>query len=118
MKKGILIVTMCISIVITGCASQSSAISTRYVTPNIYASWDCGQISSEMIRVNAQIATLTGQQDKIYKNDQIMGWVGSFFLWPLYLLIKGDGPVAAELATAKGTYEALAQMQIQKKCGM
>ena len=117
MGRKYLAVLLCVGMMLAGCASQSSAISARYVTPNIYAEWECSQISTEMIRVNQQISSLTGKQDKIYKNDQMMGWIGSFFLWPLYFLIKGDGEVASDLATAKGTYEALEQIQIQKKCG-
>jgi len=115
--KLILITVFCSSILFTSCASKPSELGTTFVSPAMYSNYDCDQISTEMMRYNNQVTELTAQQSKVYKNDQMMGWVGTFFLWPLYLFIKGDGEVAAELKSAKGTLEALQKISVEKKCG-
>ena len=117
MKKNVLIVILSCNILILGCASKSIDIQPAYTSPNTYSSWECNQISNELLRVNDKVAEFTGQQDKLYKNDQSMGWLGSIILWPLLLFIKGDGPVAAELAKFKGQKDALEQISNQKNCG-
>ena len=115
-KIGI-VVLLSISLLVTSCATKPSELTATYVSPSIYNTWDCDQISREMQRFNGQVASLTGQQNTIYKNDQSMGWIGTFLLWPLYFFIKGDGEIAAQLKTAKGTLEALQQASVEKKCG-
>ena len=79
MKKNILIIILCLSFIISGCASTAAEITPKYITPHTYQNLDCNQISTEMLRVSNQVTELTGQQNKIHKNDQMMGWVGSFF---------------------------------------
>jgi len=109
---------LCISILFTGCATKPSELTASFVSPGIYNSYDCQQVSVEMQRYTSQVADLTGKQQKIYTNDQTMGLIGTFLLWPLYLFIKGDGEIASQLQTAKGTLEALQQVSVEKKCGM
>jgi hypothetical protein len=115
MSKSLIFCSLLIFIVI-GCASKSIEIVPTYTTPNLYSSWDCNQINNELLRLNSRVATLTGEQDRIYKNDQMYGWVGTFLLWPLYLFIKGDGAIASELAKVKGEYQALLQASSNNKC--
>ena len=117
MKKNALIIMLSCNILFLGCASKAIEIKPAYTSPNTYSSWECNQISNELLRINNKVSELTGEQDKLYKNDQAMGWLGSFFLWPLYLFIKGDGPIAAELAKFKGQKDALEQISNQKNCG-
>ena len=116
MKKMTIIITICISVFITSCATKPSELTATYVAPSIYSSWDCDQINTEITRTSGRVATLTGQQNKLYSDDQMKGWVGTFLLWPILLFIKGDGSVAAELQSAKGTLDALQTASVEKKC--
>ena len=115
MKKITIICT--ILMLFTACATKSSEITASYINNNIYNSWDCDQLSSEIMRLNSRETNLIAAQDKVYKNDQIMGWVGTLLFFPTYFLIKGDGSVASELAQVKGEKEALEQTFNMKKCG-
>jgi len=117
MKNTILIILVCSLVFLSACATSPANIIGTNVSPQMYASWDCEQIQSEIFRLNSVNTNLTAQQSKIYKNDQAMGWIGTFLLWPLYLFIKGDGTVAAELASVKGEMKALNQISNMKKCG-
>jgi hypothetical protein len=107
-----------ISILVTGCASKAADIGKTFVSPSIYSTYDCEQVNLEMMRYGTQISELEGKQNKRYKSDQMNGWLGTIILWPLLLFIKGDGEIASELKSAKGTMEALQQVSVEKKCGM
>ena len=76
------------------------------------------QIALEKQRYTRQVAELTAQQDIIYNNDEIVGWVLAIGMLPAYFFIEGDGEIASELKLAKGTMEALQQVSVEKNCGM
>lgn len=100
---------------LAGCASDPSEISAAYVPPAQYASYDCAQINSELIRVSQRVNVVTGQQAKKAKNDKIATGVGVVLFWPaLFFLASGDKK--EELANLKGQYDALNQVALQKRC--
>ena len=90
LKKMILLTMISSMLIITGCASHSSAIVASSQSANLYANYDCKQLINEAAYLNSELTRLTMAQDQIHKRDKTMGWVGSLFLWPLYFMIKGD----------------------------
>ena len=117
MKKKVLSYVLILSILIlTGCASHSSEIVATSQSLNLYNNYDCDQLLNEAAFLNSDLNRLTMAQNQIHKKDKTMGWVGSFFLWPLYFMIKGDGSVASELATVKGKIVATDKAILMKKC--
>ena len=116
--KIFLIGLVCISLLITSCATRPAELTASFVSPGIYNNYDCQQIALEKQRYTRQVAELTAQQDIIYNNDEIVGWVLAIGMLPAYFFIEGDGEIASELKSAKGTMEALQQVSVEKKCGM
>tara|TARA_B100001013_G_C24369207_1_gene347493 strand:+ start:198 stop:560 length:363 start_codon:yes stop_codon:yes gene_type:complete len=116
--KIFLIGFVCISLLITSCATRPAELTASFVSPGIYNNYDCQQIALEKQRYTRQVAELTAQQDIIYNNDEIVGWVLAIGMLPAYFFIEGDGEIASELKLAKGTMEALQQVSVEKKCGM
>ena len=116
--KIILIGLVCISLLITSCATKPSELTPSFVSPDIYNNYDCQQIEVEKQRYTSQVADLTTKQDIIYNNDEIVGWVLAIGMLPAYFFIEGDGEVASELKSAKGTIKALQQASVKKKCEM
>ena len=114
--RGTLIIGLSMSVLITSCASNPASIGDTFVSPSMYNSYDCEQIATEMMRYTAEVANLEGQQMKLYSSDQMKGWVGTLLLWPLLIFIKGDGAIASQLKTAKGTLKALQQKITELKC--
>ena len=116
--KIFLIGLVCISLLITSCATKPAELTASFVSPDTYNNYDCEQIEVEMQKNTRQVEDLTAQQDIIYNNDEIVGWVLAIGMLPAYFFIEGDGEVASELKLAKGTMEALQQVSVEKKCGM
>ena len=44
------------------------------------------------------------------------GWIGGLFLWPAWIMIDGDGQVAADLGEAKGKLQAVKEIKTKKQC--
>jgi|AP95_1055475.scaffolds.fasta_scaffold20272_3 hypothetical protein len=111
-----LIIGLSISVLITSCASNPATLGDSFVSPSMYNSYDCEQISIEMMSYTAEVSKLEGHQMKLYSSDQMRGWVGTLGLYPVLLLIEGDGAVASQLKTAKGTLKVLQQKNAELKC--
>lgn len=103
---------------LAGCASSSKEITASYVSPVLYHSLSCDQLSMEAQRVSMRAAEVTGQQDKKASGDQVKMGVGLILFWPSLLFIKGDGQTAAELGRLKGEMDAIEQASIAKSCGI
>lgn len=103
----------------TACATSPNKIQTTYVSPLQYGSYDCGQITREMDRVDRRANQLHANLKKEADADKAQMAVGAILFWPaLFFLEGGDGPEAAEYAHLKGEREALQTASIEQRCGV
>lgn len=114
-KISMVIVSVIITIVLASCSSSPDKISAQYVSPLMYHSYDCDQISMELRRVNRRLIEVTGAQEKEADKDAVAMGVGLVLFWPALFFLAGDDH-AAELGRLKGEYEALESSAIQKRC--
>ncbi|MCL4184571.1 MAG: hypothetical protein KJ011_14105 [Burkholderiaceae bacterium] len=104
------------SMVVTGCATSSADVSSAYVSPLQYQSYDCEQIISETRRLEQRVHQLGGRLDEAASNDKAIMGVGLILFWPALFALGGTKQQEAEYARIKGEYEALQQAAVQKKC--
>jgi hypothetical protein len=109
-------VVLAISTGLVGCATSSKDISANYVSPLQYQSYDCGQISAEVQRIQARVVELGGRLDQAASNDKAIMGVGLILFWPALFALGGTKQQEAEYARLKGEYDALQQAAIGKKC--
>ena len=117
MRKSLLIVTLLVVAVMSGCATKPSKIQAAYVSPLKYKDYDCDMIAIEQTSIERQTNklyhSLKGEADK----DAAQMGIGLILFWPtLFFLEGGDGPEAAEYAQLKGEYDALQDVAVTKKC--
>ena len=105
-----------ISILSAGCATASKDISSAYVSPMQYQSYDCEQITAEVQRVHGRVTQLGGRLDEAASNDKAIMGVGLILFWPALFALGGTKQQEAEYGRLKGEYDALHQASIQKKC--
>jgi hypothetical protein len=97
------------------CATEPENIGPSFVSPALYASYDCGQIKTELMRVSDDVSRITGQQRNKANNDKWAAGVGIVIFWPaLFFLAVGDKQ--DQLAHLKGEYDALVVNANEKKC--
>lgn len=116
MRESFCLATACF--VLAGCASSSSEIRPKYISPLQYQHLTCQQIGAEAQRVSARASEVAGVQDQKSTDDAVATGVGLVLFWPTLFFIKGDGQTAAELGRLKGEFDALEQISIQKDCGI
>ena len=101
---------------LSACATAPEHISGSYISPTMYASYDCAQIGEEMQRVAYKVDEVTGQQHSKARNDELAMGVGLIPIWPALFFLASGSDHKAELQTLKGSYDALSQAAIQKHC--
>ena len=103
---------------LTGCASKSSDITASYVSPVMYESWTCRQLSEEAARLSSRAAIAAGVQDEKATGDAWKTGAAIILFWPAAFAISGDGGNAAELARLRGEMDAVEQASIRKNCNI
>ena len=101
---------------VSGCATAPGSIKASYVSPVTYYGWSCQQISSEMARVSAKVADLSGAQQGERTKDAVALTAGIIVFWPILFFMMGDDQ-KQEIARLKGEYEALEKAAIHNECG-
>ena len=116
MKKVILAATVLSSVVISGCAKNTSELQTAYVSPLVYADYSCKQLSGEMGRITRRVGDLGHSINENAEGDSVAMGVGLVLFWPALFFIDGDSPEAQEYSRLKGEYEAVEKTAIKNEC--
>lgn len=104
------------ALIAQGCATASKDVTTTYVSPLQYQSYDCEQITAETQRIQGRVAQLGGRLDEAANNDKGIMAVGLIIFWPALFALGGTKQQEAEYSRLKGEYDALEQQAILKKC--
>ncbi|MFA4899930.1 MAG: hypothetical protein WC563_10425 [Brevundimonas sp.] len=114
MKK-IIAAALCVGLT-AACATSPDKISAQYVSPMQYQAYSCSQIRTELVRVGARVAEVTGQQRKQANNDALAMGVGLVIFWPALFFLAGGSDKKEELGRLKGEYDALQVSANEKSC--
>ena len=113
---------LCIALVllnVSKCASTSADIQPRYISPLHYAHYTCDQIRTEATRLATDVARVSGIQDKKASSDAVATGLAMTVFWPAVLMVSGDDDTTvAELRRAKGQFDAIEKVAIEKDCGI
>jgi hypothetical protein len=116
MLKKTTAVALCIAITVGGCSTSSGNISAQSVSPLIYQSHDCDQLSAELARINVRTVELGGRLDQAASNDAALMTVGIVLFWPSLFFLGGTRAQEAEYARLKGEADAVMQAAVHKRC--
>lgn len=100
----------------TACASSPDNIEAQYVSPMMYQSYTCDQITMELQRIGARVSEVTGQQRRAANSDAVAMGVGLVIFWPALFFLAGDNDKREELSRLRGEYDALQQAGNLKNC--
>ncbi len=105
-------------IAISGCATASKDVSSSYVSPLQYQTYDCGQLTAESLRIQTRVVELGGRLDQAASNDKALVGVGMILFWPALFALGGTKAQEAEFGRLKGESEAVQKTVIEKRCGV
>jgi hypothetical protein len=110
------IASLLIPAFLSACATAGKDVSSTYVSPVQYSSFDCDQIRQEMLRTQTRANQLSGRLDEAASNDKAIVGVGMILFWPALFALGGTKQQEAELSRLKGEYDALSAAAVSKKC--
>lgn len=100
---------------LTACATQPTEIVATPTPTSAYTGLSCNALVAEQNRIVQSVNTLTGAQKKKADSDAVAMGVGMLLFWPALFFLKGDDQ-APQLAAAKGQYDAIQSVSLQKGC--
>ena len=104
------------SVALSACATSSKDIASTYTSPVQYQSYNCRQISQEMMSIQGQVTQLGGKLDTAADHDKMITGAGVLLFWPALFFVGGNKEQESQYARLKGQYEALQQSAIAKNC--
>lgn len=117
MKAPFPVMIQCMALAaLAACASQPEAVQAIYVSPTTYAGYSCKQIVAERNRVVQKVNELTLAQGKKADNDALAMGVGMVLFWPALFALGAGTDLEPQLASIKGSYDALTAAGTQKGC--
>ena len=104
------------TVFLAACAAQPDQVAGTYVSPATYSSYNCSQLVAERNSVVRKVNELNGVQKQKADNDGAAMAVGMVLFWPALFFLGNKNDVAPQLATMKGTYEAITAAGTVKNC--
>lgn len=108
--------TMLAILSLAACAPQPDKVAGTYVSPATYSGYSCSQLVAERNLVVQKVNELNGMQKKKADNDGAAMAVGMVLFWPALFFLGNKNDVSPQLATMKGTYDALTAAGIANRC--
>lgn len=101
---------------LVSCASHPDKIEGKYISPVIYQSWTCDQLTEERMRLSREVSRVTGLQRENANADAAMMTAGIVLLWPVLFGLAATTDRKDDVARLKGEYEAVDQAAKVKQC--
>ncbi len=118
MKTHRILAAVAATSLLAACATNPANIQPAYVSPILYESLTCDQLSIEAQRVSSQVLVATGQQTSKANRDAVAMTVSMVIFWPAIFFVQGDQGNAAQLASLKGQMQAIQQANTTNNCGL
>lgn len=114
MKK--LLGALCLVPLLAACAESPNQIEAAYVSPSAFQGRSCNALMIERNDIVQSVNHLTAKQKEAATTDAVAMGVGLFLFWPAILAVGLTDDNAAELAVAKGNYDAITTQMTAQKC--
>ena len=103
-----------LSFVTMGCASNPNNMNPKHHSTIEYRGQECAVLEAELDDVEAEIAELHIELEKLYGNDIWQFWGGLLLLWPLWFFLEwGDWSDADRYKELLGQRDAIEKSLIK-----
>ena len=100
--------------ILSACAPTPGQVSASYVSPLVYEGQTCKSLMAERNQIAKTVILLTAEQRKSSTNDAVLTGVALVIFWPAAIALALTDDQSAQLAQAKGNFEAI-ETQMQKR---
>ena len=106
-----IVIALAATLALAGCATAPEQIAPAYVSPTAFSGQTCAQLNTAAQRLNAKLASATGQQSEQANNDAAMTAVALILFWPAAFFIGGNdqAPAIAQMRGEASAIQSAAQ---------
>jgi hypothetical protein len=102
--------------VISGCAEQAQNVTATYIPSIIYRGATCQELAHERRVLADYVMNVTSAQRNSAQSDTALVTASLFIFWPAIFALPLTVDQSAQLATARGHYDALMKAQVEQGC--
>ncbi|MBI1417843.1 MAG: hypothetical protein GC146_11520 [Limimaricola sp.] len=102
---------------ISGCAEQASNVPATYIPSIIYRGATCQELAQERQNLAHYVVYVTAQQRNSAQWDTALVTTSLVIFWPAVFALPLTVDQSAQLASARGHYDALVKAQAEQGCG-
>ncbi len=104
--------------ILAACAPSPNQVSASYVSPVVYDGQSCKKLMAERNQIASEVNLLTAKQQKSSTNDAVATGIALVLFWPAAFALALTEDQSAQLAQAKGNFEAIEAQMRNKGCQM
>ncbi len=105
------------ALVVSGCAEQARRVPATYVPSIVYRGASCQELAHERQVLAGYVTSVARDQRNAAKWDTAGVVVGTLIFWPALFALPMTTDKSAQLASARGHYDALVKAQTEQGCG-
>lgn len=101
---------------LSACAEQAQRVPATYIPSIIYRGANCHELYQERVTLAGYVRHVTAEQRKVAQADTIYFTTSALIFWPAIFALPMTVDQSAQLATARGHYDALSKAMIEQGC--
>ena len=115
-NKSLLGLLMGAGLVLSACAEQAQRVPASYIPSIIYRGASCHELYQERVKLAGYVRHITAEQRKAAQSDTVFVTASALIFWPAIFALPISVDQSAQLATARGHYDALSKAMIEQGC--
>jgi len=115
-NKILLGVMLSAGVVLSACAEQAQRVPASYIPSIIYRGATCHELYQERVTLAGYVQHVTAEQRKAAQSDTVFFTASALIFWPVIFALPISVDQSAQLATARGHYDALSKAMIEQGC--
>src|SRR6056297_918707 len=115
-NKILLGVMLSAGVVLSACAEQAQRVPASYIPSIIYRGATCHELYQERVTLAGYVQHVTAEQRKAAQSDTVFFTASALIFWPAIFALPISVDQSAQLASARGHYDAISKAMIEQGC--
>jgi hypothetical protein len=101
---------------LSACAEQAQRVPATYIPSVVYRGANCQELYNERVTLAGYVRHVTAEQRKAAQSDTVFFTAGVLIVWPALFALPMSVDQSAQLASARGHYDAISKAMIEQGC--
>lgn len=101
---------------LSACAEQAQRVPATYIPSIVYRGANCQELYNERVTLAGYVRHVTAEQRKAAQSDTVFFTASALIFWPAIFALPISVDQSAQLASARGHYDAISKAMIEQGC--